>query len=184
MTWQVETANACPTKLSLLTVGLLVSLVSGGFRYLVESPRVPGWLIVVGMSAVVILLVQVLAQRRRIRKLSPKTPQYKDEAYRFADLEWILTPQFFLSYAKVMPKDANPPNYLNGLIRGPICRNCKRDAAESVRHGNKCLVCKTEYRMWKPGVDPSQMGWVRMAVYLGPSPEGSPAKRRSKVSRP
>jgi hypothetical protein len=92
--------------ISLLAPGLLLSLLCGGFKYLFDNHAIPGWIVAVILGAVVILLLQLLRQHRRIRKPTPRTPEYKDEPFRHADLEWILTALFFKSYTTLMPEDA------------------------------------------------------------------------------
>jgi hypothetical protein len=124
----------------------LVTLAAGGIKYFGSNHAVPGWVVFAGTILLTALGLHAIGQRRRIKALSPTFVQ---ETYRLFGLEWQLTPIFFYNYQSTFVGPRTDPGFVTSIILGPVCPECKRDAADSVSTGDTCRSCGCVWTVWR-----------------------------------
>ncbi len=110
----------------LLYAGVLF-WINEAFQFFSKSYLVPGWVITLAISIVLLVMFvagdQIVHQRKDRRRF-----QFQLKAYMWGGLEWGLTEDFFQNYKAISDpgKDSVSDSFLEAMVKGPLCPSCKR----------------------------------------------------------
>jgi len=137
----------------LLSLPTAVIWKQKGLEFFRRDHAVPGWAIAVGVSIgllTLVLFVLLVVERRQAakQKSGRKTVSFKSGPF-----EWLLTSEFCENYDSV-PASNISENFMQSMVLGPLCPECKLDAYSSLRSGDQCLGCGWRFHCWDATKDP------------------------------